>query len=409
LILIWSNTGEWGGVDVLIMRFADFLRARDIPFVIAEPAGSRLRQELHWADFIAVDEARRLDGKISHVLLPTVAKLRDMELPWGCFANSKTLAWNVHPNATLTAFVPLASALTSRFGYPAVRPLLRVVREHERLVSSLFTSLADGGGLAIMDAANRRALAFFYPELPLESALMVPVPAPLSPLERAPRLEGPLSVAYLGRIDDFKWSALKPFVEHNLAAVARKRPIRFTAISEGANLLLLAGACARAGVELRVQGYLPNLEARRFVRANSQLAVAMGTAALDLAGAGHPCVIIDPALKPNYAPQKFFRFVHEAEGHTLGEYRDFPDYVPGLRSFEEVVELVESQDLTSAARSYVGQQHDPDRCFEALHRGLMQSRITMSEIADKAVAIERSVRRIGRSYHWARQLFRGRS
>ena len=39
MILIYMNSGEWGGLDIFVMRFAEYLKRVDRDFFIVEKLG----------------------------------------------------------------------------------------------------------------------------------------------------------------------------------------------------------------------------------------------------------------------------------------------------------------------------------------------------------------------------------
>lgn len=391
MILIWSDTGKWGGVDVLIGRYAEHLRRRQHPFLIAEPEGSRLRDDIPWAEFIDPLKTDAIIGDVRRVFMPSVAKLRNQRFPWEKLAAVPLFTWLVEPNEPFTQFVPFGGAILKFFGYSGVRPLLKTLPAHARHVGELFRLLTKGGSLAIMDAACCRALRFFFPTVNLEHALLVPVPAPIGEPIGVPSLPSePLVVGYLGRMDAIKWSALQPVVDIELRAIARTRRVRLVGVCEGNEIGLVEDACRRSGVEFDYRGYMPNNAARVFLRRQTHFAVAMGTSALDLAAVGHPCIVIDPAMRTTTPAQRLFRFIHEAEGFALGEFRDFPHYQQGLRSFADSVQLALSENLSEQGRCYVREAHSPERCFASIDLAIEACTTTVGEVASVRASIARS-------------------
>ncbi|MFY2763016.1 hypothetical protein [Arenimonas sp. MALMAid1274] len=386
MIAIYLNTiREWGGVDVLAARFATFLREAGEPFFIVEPEGGRIRKELPWATFHAPDSLSAVEEP-DHVLVTSLPKLVHDQFPWGVFRGSKILAWAVHPLDPFRKFFPYSGKLLDHLGFPAVRAVQWCLPSHNRLVRRFFSSLIGGNGLCAMDGANLRALCHFYPGI-ASSVPIIPVPSPLSFSGESKATSEALSVSYFGRLDRFKWSALSSFIDGSLGPRAKMQPVSLHCIGDGPCMPDLESACARFGVGLVKHGFMPNYDAIKCVATYSDIAVAMGTAALDAAGTGHPCIIIDPALGPFRKSQRLFRFVDETPDFTVGEYRDAPGYVHGLRSFDECVEPAMIARHREAARDYVGSRHAPDACFGGLLAMLMNSQVRGEDLADNARGI----------------------
>lgn len=382
MIAIYSNTGEWGGVDVLIERFANYLASRGIEFCIIEPAQGRLRKQLPDAKFVSPDQVCTVANLITHLFVPSVSKFRDPKFPWVDLAHAHVLAWVVHPNDVFRSFFPYSTVSMNIFGYRVIRTLRYLFRMHARFFDELFAVLVNKKALIVMDGATRRTLKYFSPVLETEPE-MVPIPAPLSEMANVPlRNDNKLSIGYLGRMDVMKWSAIRPFILYTLAPMVKRRKVELILVSEGTHLSRVEQLCLDSGIEFHCYGYLPNQEAREIIFSKTNLAVAMGTSALDIAGAGHPCVVIDPSLGALARPQKRFRFVHEIEEFTLGEFRDFPGYNEGQHSFEEIVGQKELRDASLLGRAYIQKEHDPVQCFDKLFNCIYGSDLLVKELAN---------------------------
>lgn len=235
--------------------------------------------------------------------------------------------------------------------------------------------------LSAMDEGTARAVEYFYPKLPGRLPI-IPVPAPIDePINGVSPAKDAFTFGYLGRMDEVKFSALGPFVENNLVEIAKTRRVRLLAITVGTHVEDLKETCANAGVELDLRGFLPNHEARELLRNQTHLGLAMGTAALDIAATGHPCIYIDPAERSGTRPQTSFRFVHETDNFTLGQYRDFPIYPGGVRSLQETVRLIEEDPTIGIqGRDYVRMQHNPDVISKTMLEYIEKSTLIMSDL-----------------------------
>ena len=399
-LVIWQDSSEWGGVDVLVQRLSAFLLAAEFPHKVVQAHGSRLWEELAPEVRATPDEAADWLAEAEVVLLPSIAKMRSLTLMLQDFGGARVIGWVVQPTDVLTAFFPFASKVLPLIGLRSSWAFRRLFPRHFRTVEQAFRRLMEGQGLLFMDGATRRQFDDLFPALSKVEAPLLPIPSPLgtgvagSPGEA----DGVLRIGYLGRVDDMKWSALGSLISATLAPLAQQRTIRLVAVAEGSRMADLRSACDRAGIELDERGFLPNAEARHLLAGGTDVILAMGTAALDLAACGKPVIIIDPVLRRSAPPQRLFRFLHEAEDFCLGEFRDAPSYVPGLRSFADCLAMVGSPDLPERAGRYVRECHDPDRIFERLLRLLEQSSAKAGALKQDMLAIDRSFRKLSPRY-----------
>lgn len=383
MLLIYMNTVEWGGVDVVVERFSGFLEARGVNVAIVDNYGSRLRERLPSAKFLTDEDLREIRHMVRHIFLPSIAKLNYAGHLLSFFPDASVYAWVVQPNDVFKTFFPFSGRLMDLIGYRAVSVLRGLIPRHRERFDELFKAMVESNALSVMDGACARALSYFVPELDPISFHVIPVPSPLSCSDEdasAPvdRNGDEFSIGYLGRMDIMKWSAVKSFVQFNLAYLARGNSVAFHVISEGAFIDQLRELCACNNIRFISYGYRPNEIARRIIRENTNLAVAMGTSALDIAGTGHPCIIIDPATTLRAPPQLLFRYVHEIEEFTLGEFRDFPGYVKGMRSLEHTLDAVSLDRAGALGRQYVGTHHDPEVCFSTLLERIQGSQLRAS-------------------------------
>lgn len=393
MIAIFLNTKIWGGVDVLTARLAYHLRDRDIPFCIIEPRESRIREELPWAEFIEPKETAVLRNKVTHLIAPSISKLRDEEFPWSNVGNANFLAWVVHPNDAFRGFFPFSGKLLDLFGPRMARPLQSAFYRHSLVTNNLMSALVGSSALVVMDGAATRALRFYYPDIS-KPCPIVPIPALSTATHRRDGISKNTSIGYFGRVDFFKWSALKPFIKSTLSELSKTQPIEFHAVSEGDYMERLSDTCAANGIEFFSHGFMPNHEAKKLLAEKTDVVLAMGTAALDVAGAGHPCIILDPAVGRFARHQTKFRFVHETDDYTLGEFRDSPGYVMASRSFGDCIQKEQLELAAVLGKKYVAERHDPVNCFDSLLANLYASRITVAEVGEKVRSVSRSFDKI---------------
>jgi hypothetical protein len=394
MLAVYTNnySNFWGGVDVMVARFAHRLQENKVSYCVIVPDGAKLRKHLpDGTKVISHDSIEEIAKQITHVFLPSTSYLFTPEIPWSAFTNATLYTWVVHPSAPFHQSFPFSGRLLNYVGYRGV-PLVRTLfKSHAAAVNNLFSLLVARGSIAVMDGATLRALNYFFPNLPTSPAV-VPIPSPTSvQTDRVFESQGEISMAYLGRLDREKWSAIAPFLLNDVAKIARSRSVMLHAITDENNYVdKLRVVCQEINVNLRHHGFMSNEASRTLIKTSTHFAFAMGTSALDIAGSGHPCLVVDPALGSWVAPQQLFRFVHEAEHFTTGEHRDFPGYVSGIRTLSESMELVTRNDLGRAGRIYVEQHHSPAKCFETLLSGILGAEATVSEVGRMALDVRES-------------------
>lgn len=399
MIVIWQNSTEWGGVDVLTERFSAFLTARGIEHRVVQGPGTRLWEQLPATVRCAPGEVSPIADRAEAILLPSIAMLRDRSAIAARFARANVASWVVHPTDVITALFPFAARLMGYLGLGIANYLPRLLPGHYALVRDVLGELMRIGGLIFMDGATRRQFDAVFPSLAKEPAALIPIPCP--PADRSyppPAPNAALRIGYLGRMDRMKWSALGPFIASALAPIARSRSVRLLAITEGALLANLVASCRNHGIELDRRSYMPNAQARELLCRETDLVAAMGTSALDLAACGHPVLVIDPAYRRGTKAQQRFRFIHETEDFTLGEFRDAPSYVQGLRSFGECLHMIGSDGLSRAGADYVREHHAPDIVFERLLDRLTASQSRFEALRADMERIDRSFQRLSPRY-----------
>lgn len=389
MLLIYMNTGEWGGVDLLVQRFSEYLKKIDYNFVIVDKLQSRLRADLPWAEFLTNEELRHTSRKFDYIFIPSVSKLKDVQDLSRVNGCARMFTWIVQHHDALYHFFPPSQRIVPRFGFKAAILTFHFLPGYKRRIEALFDMLTRHRALAVMDGSTLRSFRAFFPKATPPSTL-IPLPVPLGPSYDGDRLKSDvLTVGYLGRMDYFKFSAVAPFISNELARIARTRPVKLVAITVGTHVRQLEQLCAACNIALELHGFMPNDQARETLARRTHFAVAMGTAALDIAAVGHPCVFIDPAEKKNCPPQRRFRFVHEAQEYMVGEFRDFPGYVGGLHHLEEVVEVAQKSNssLANIERDYVYTHHDPETINSQILEGITSSELNLSAAIEKVVQI----------------------
>lgn len=397
MIALYADAEIFGGVQILVIRFSQYLKRLNVPFVVIATKGTRVSKALEWADQVDPHDLQFYPQTIDYVFFPHVCALKE-DLYWKKFKDAKILCWLVHPTEIFSSFFPVTNKLLYLFGYPASWLVKKIFRHHNSLVFQLLQELVSKGGLILMDGATRRGLKYFFPEL-IGECNLIPIPAPCEEeIGSGKKNNSSFSIGYLGRLDEFKYTALKPFIENQLSQLTKRSAVHLHLISEGHLVDTVVDLCFKHSIKVTNYGFLPNELAKKTLKEQTDVAACMGTAALDIASTGHPSIIIDPALYFKCEPQKKFRFVHEIEDFTLGEFRDFSKYQEGLHTLEELVEMLTSdQNLGSKNRDYVEKMHNPNKVFSLLLSEIYNSQVIGNDISKLAMSVHKSFTSIDKS------------
>jgi hypothetical protein len=397
---IWAVADIYGGVQILISRLSTYLQKNSIDFTIIIKKDTRIAKELNWAKQIDLRELNETKQHFSHVFFPHVASLRE-DLPWKSISNSLVSCWLVHPTEIFTSFYPRTDRLLLWFGCRFAKVIQILLRNHTRSTSDLMQRLIAGNALFVMDGATERGLHYFYPGLsgPCNT---IPLPIELGEVpdysKRKRSNSAVLSVGYLGRLDEFKLSALRPFILHSLGRLTNEWKIELHLVSEGDCIAQIRNLCSNKGIVLHEHGFMPNASAKSLLVQKTDFVAAMGTAALDIASAGHPAIIIDPAHYRNSRPQEKFVFLHEISEFTVGEFRDCKHYRKGKHSIEQVVNQVQNDRLLGErGLNYVRKFHAPEHVFNQLMKQIIESNLQAGEIENKVFALKNSYQKIART------------
>jgi len=338
---------------------------------------------------------RSLDGA-GHVILEDFADETGVTIPAGdvlvlqasppysfrrelaFHAGSRLVLWQLHPLNFIPSLIPLLPNGAWVVRHPGVyRMLLTAFRGAKRRRLLEFVSLLG----------RKRAL-FFYDQpsvlmterllgcrIPDPILLPVPVDVPAAPVRRARLSRDRLSVAWVGRLYDFKINILAHTLRR-FSDYAREREMSMTfhVIGDGPERRRLD----RMKVEHRffhVQktGDLNPHLLGGYLASNVDLVAAMGTSALEAAVVGLPTILLDYSYGP-VGPGYRFRWLHDTKGYDLGHAITADDCDPGKDGLPEMIEAV-AEDYSDLA----------EKCFDYCAKNH-----SMRSVGDKFVELVRS-------------------
>lgn len=384
---------------MLLIRFCEVLRQQSVDHYVVEDKNTFLAKELEKAGTTVIAPSDPVPSA-DFLFVPYSGMLREA-LQWASdIPNAKVLTWIISPNEIFSSNFPLMGTALKYFGYPGAYVWSQLLKFHRKEFEVLLLRLCKGQGIILMDGATKRVVDYMFGSSYSGYMPIIPIPAPINPevIEYKNKGAG-LRVGYLGRLDDYKFSALQKFIAITLSQHAKKEPITLHIVGTGPRISDLRAACGVAGITLVEHGFQANDNARKILINNCDLGASMGTAALDLAGSGLPTIIIDPSIRLDALVQDKFRFVHEIEGCTLGEFRDFPAYKVGKSNFSAVIDIIKNNyEISRKGIEYVANNHKPASSFNRLLACIQNSTVSVFDVRKSAVNISNTIRRFKQFY-----------
>ena len=207
-----------------------------------------------------------------------------------------------------------------------------------------------------MDEENLAVVERFL-GLKVDDPIFLPIPA-LPPTAR-PALEqvpapdpGRLRLVWVGRIADFKYPILARALK-DLAAVAAQQAlaIEVTVVGSGPYEAAIAGLADQLDrIRVSFIREIPPAELDRFLLSNCDIAIAMGTAALESSRLGIATILLDPSYGPVSGRYRY-RWLFEERGYTLGRILFGPGDYPAGRPLAAVIEEFQADAATLRRRS----------------------------------------------------------
>jgi hypothetical protein len=183
--------------------------------------------------------------------------------------------------------------------------------------------------------------------------LPVPVEVPDRPVRTSRRTSEALSVAWVGRLYDFKINilvhTLRRFRAH---AIASGRQIVFHVVGGGPREAALQEFDEpSAGFRIVRHGDMSAADLQRLLRDHVDVVTAMGTAALEGAALGLPVMLLD--LSCGEVPAGYqFRWLHQAHGFELGHTITSADCSETGDSFPRMMAELETDYAHAATRDF---------------------------------------------------------
>jgi len=254
----------------------------------------------------------------------TIAVFQTMT-PWSIFPalrldpDTRVLFWNCHPFNLVPTIPGLRHIVHAgpRLGRPALRLALpRYFRQARHFLEILRTHRA----IAFMDRGNI-AVTERYLGVDLSDSELLPIPIAIPPEADARILASgtALRVGWVGRVVDFKYHVLRRALQQ-LDSAARETgcAISVAIVGDGEYLRhLQRQATGLEHLTVEFRGRLAPAAVDEFLRTQTDMLLAMGTAALEGAAHSVPTVLLDFSYRRVPADYRF-GWLHETDGYSLG-------------------------------------------------------------------------------------------
>jgi len=262
-------------------------------------------------------------------------------------STSKIFFWNLHPhNFDPAIFNENSNFLLWRIIAVAINTL---AFHRRKKIRAIVSELISKDGLAFMDRENlSRTEQFLGKKLVISEFLPVASPR----LERrmsSVRKKDYLSLAWVGRLADFKYRSLEHLIFrlNNLTDLDCK--VKLSIIGDGdfrRKLELQATKLSSAKLKVDFLGELVSEDLHRQLRENVDIVFAMGTSALEAASIGIPTFLVDYSFSKISGNYKF-KLIYENSGFCLGEKITAESYESHCSLSKAIKEVLSNYDTES--------------------------------------------------------------
>lgn len=329
-----------GGVSIVFMRVAHYLAKLDIfdVFLIDYHDGCMAKNclsqdNLYFIEY-SYNKVIKFDGD-------SIIIFQSLPL-WGMPENlvfsetTKILFWNLHPYNIFGYATRLNRIKNKILKYSAIQIFRTCIYSNERKVLKLFNT---NNAIAFMDGENltqAEKLLAIEIKNPQFIPLMVDEHENIKTAHQLDKQK--LNFIWIGRIADFKVHILVYTIRKILDyAIAKDLEIGFHIVGTGDYLEYLKNSFT-GNNSIQYYDYVAPTDLKRFL-SNKDIAIGMGTSALDMAKYGLPTILLDfiyEELHDDY----IFNWLFETKNYTLGRQIDTSMIADGNDSLEIMLDNV---------------------------------------------------------------------
>lgn len=350
-ITIFHPSNHLGGTEILFSRLIDELIRTGFSVSVIDYRDGVLKNNLRKKDVTYYDYEIYRAGENWSDLLRTnifVVSARNIIRYLLLCANHKqyntrVMFWQLHPSELYSGQFPFTARVKKLFGYNGLRRLLKLM-PGIRNFCQIINELSTANNLKIMDEAcymestwmlncklkrNYLPLLTGMKEIKIQKEHYHKVSCRVK------------NIAIISRLEEFKTYGVIKAIEDILEINDK---IYIHVIGDGKDRLLIENIFKNKS-RVFFYGFINNSKLNDFFYEHPiDILFAMGTSALEGASRGIPTVRL-PCLDKPLIKKDVYKFIHDQNGYSLGEYLDTPFCSEGYYSMNVVFEKINQHNI----------------------------------------------------------------
>ncbi|EBU4088990.1 glycosyltransferase family 4 protein, partial [Salmonella enterica] len=257
--------------------------------------------------------------------------------------NTRVMFWQLHPSELYSGQFPFTARVKKILGYNGLRFFLQLM-PGIRGVCQLINELSISNNLRIMDEACYMESTWILNCKLKKNYLPLLTGMKEIKIQKGHYYKRPCKVkniAIISRLEEFKTYGVIKAIEDILDINDK---IYIHVVGDGKDRLLIENIF-KSKNRVFFYGFINNLELNQFFCEHAiDILFAMGTSALEGASRGIPTVRL-PCLDKPLIKKNVYKFIHDQNGYSLGEYLDTPFCSEGYYSMNVVFEKINQDNI----------------------------------------------------------------
>lgn len=356
LFFIFPYRGT-GGVSILFLRMANYLASNTYMDISIVDYKDGYMAKNNYNSSIKLIEY--FDDKEIRIPADAIIIFQTMT-PWSIYSKlnihkeTKIFFWNCHP-MNLLPRAPIIGSNVYHIELLGKFYLSFILFSYKKSLKLFLNVLLDKKSIAFMDSTNVKVSQRFLGNFNDISYLPIPSTGDIQDsfiYNESKKVNNILRITYVGRVEDFKIPTLKKVISDISKTKLHHYKFFFNIIGEGSSLDHIKQFVSEfKNIDFRFINNLSTKELENFYINNTDLTVAMGTAALDSARCSTPTILLDLSysrINDNYK----YKWIYETEKYNLAEYIS-SDYIgSGKHTIDEIFSQLEKDNFAISKNSY---------------------------------------------------------